>query len=685
LLTLLGAFLALAAFMAFAPSALAQPHDPEPDEPTGPGQGRNPNTANFGGSVQVVHGPSGSTQKGPGIEIFPDASRVWMSVRGDADAVPIEKARRGGSWACKDGSPCRAEGEPAGQGDDHGMLQSIKVQSATLPLPVTIWGRNSPTDTGQLYFNPTLLETKSYDGIDAYPPVVRDTPAPTMPDEGQPTNARPSPDDVRPLQDKVSEGGMMAGAVDLILSFRWPSESEFADFRYIAIVDTCGNAWVLRYQRSFTIPTKLMRSGGCDAPDGKVLRVFPQGGFVRVTAFNLDAPAIGDVMSVTYRVEVPALDNSEAATPAKYLLPDLMANSLSVDCSPRKQDSSGPAVPPGMPPGIPPGAKPGDPKAPPGAPGAPPPAPPPPPKSTAMPLNNGSVVISPEPLKLGNCRINLKYQSVGRLVAPLMFHVSLVRTDADADGNGDLQDDWVVTHTSLEYSIPHLVNGNGEARLKLIVSTEPLNPRGGAILLSDAPRIAGFQGSANDDQMITATRRPLGSLTIHSVPLCGGYNFETVESTGSCLRGYLTVPAMLGTFQITRAPWIEKPLITRKVLSAVGVAFAFDSYDPVERRAFPIAGQVGGFVEDLDEDHTGLMAYAGVAPTLPVLGDGGSTTTLGFLGGIGIMYIINSGGPDEGLKPTAFVSFVVQVGQANPTVSGQRSFGEFQASGSIGN
>ncbi|MFO0617705.1 MAG: hypothetical protein U0414_34240 [Polyangiaceae bacterium] len=94
--------------------------------------------------------------------------------------------------------------------------------------------------------------------------------------------------------------------------------------------------------------------------------------------------------------------------------------------------------------------------------------------------------------------------------------------------------------------------------------------------------------------------------------------------------------------------------------------------------AFPIAGQIGAFVEDLDEDHTGLMAYVGVAPTLPVLGEGGSTTTLGFLGGIGMAYIINSGGPDEGLKPTAFVSFVVQVGQANPTVSGKATFGQFQ-------
>ncbi len=136
---------------------------------------------------------------------------------------------------------------------------------------------------------------------------------------------------------------------------------------------------------------------------------------------------------------------------------------------------------------------------------------------------------------------------------------------------------------------------------------------------------------------------------------------------------------MLATLQITRFPWIEKPLFTRSILSAVGIAFAFDSYDPVERHAFPVAGQVGGFVEQLGQDRTGLMAYVGVAPTLPVLGNGGNTTSLGFLGGIGVNYIINSAGPDEGLKPTAFLAFVVQVGQANPatSLSGKSSFGTY--------
>lgn len=664
---------ALLALVSASSVALAQP-TPRPE---GDGPGRDPKTTDFTGSIQVVHGPDGSSTKGPGIEIFPDASRVYMNVR-NTDMVPIERARRGGEWACKAGSPCKAEGESSSQEKGKaGMLQSIKVQGPTLPLPVTIWGRLSQDDSqGRLFFNPTLLDFKDYKWIAAYPPVVDDKTVPAVPSEEKGPEEARTPDNVQKKPDQPQNS--LPGQVDLLLAFKWPEESEFADFRYIAVVDPCGNATVLPYQRSFTIPARLNQTGGCDTPDGHAIRVFPDGGYVRVTAFNLDAPAVDDVMSVTYRVLIPALDNSGEADPAKLLLPDLEANSLTADCSPRKADGARPATPPGAPPGIavppgmkiPPGAKPPEGMAP-AAPTAPPP---PAPTSTAMPLNNGTVVIAPEALKLGNCRINLKMPKAARLVAPLAFHVSLVRTDADADSSGDLQAEWLVNHTSLEYNIPHLVDGHGEARLKLVVTSDPLSRSGGVILLADAPRVAGLEAASDLQQ---AVRRPLGSLTIHSVPLCGSYNFESVESTGSCLRGYLTIPAMLGVFQITRAPWIEKPLITRNVLGAVGVAFAVDSYDPVERRAFPVAGQIGAFVEDLDDDHTGLMAYVGVAPTLPVLGEGGSTTTLGFLGGIGMAYIINSGGPDEGLKPTAFLAFVVQVGQANPTVSGKANFGQF--------
>src|SRR5262249_34085623 len=146
-------------------------------------------------------------------------------------------------------------------------------------------------------------------------------------------------------------------------------------------------------------------------------------------------------------------------------------------------------------------------------------------------------------------------------------------------------------------------------------------------------------------------RRLIGAVTIHSVPLCGEPNFEMLTSVGSCLRAYLTVPAMVATLQVTRAPWVERPLITRSVLSAVGVALAIDSYDPVQRRAFPIAAQIGGFVQSLGEGRIGLLAYTGIAPTIPILGTGGNTTSFGFLAGIGLEYITNDAGPSEGLKP----------------------------------
>jgi hypothetical protein len=188
------------------------------------------------------------------------------------------------------------------------------------------------------------------------------------------------------------------------------------------------------------------------------------------------------------------------------------------------------------------------------------------------------------------------------------------------------------------------------------------------VLISDATRVAATLRTTDGASPENA-RRLVGSATIHSVPLCGETNFETLDAAGSCLRAYITVPAMLATLQITRAPWIEKPIFTRSVLSAVGLALAVDSYDPVQRRAFPIAGQVGGFVQSLGDGRIGLLAYVGVAPTIPVLGSGGNTTSVGLLAGIGIEYITNENGPDEGLKPAAFLSLVVQVGQASPATS----------------
>jgi hypothetical protein len=293
------------------------------------------------------------------------------------------------------------------------------------------------------------------------------------------------------------------------------------------------------------------------------------------------------------------------------------------------------------------------------------------------------VVIAPEPLRRGNCRLRLTGQAKRRLVAPLALYVSLTRTDRTLNGAPiDLLTDgkWIVTPSAAEFQLPALAeNFDGDSRLRLVVSSDPLSGNGKVVLLSDAGRVASSLRTTDGGEEERA-RRIIGSVVIHSVPLCGSSNFETVESVGSCIRAYITIPAMLATIQITRAPWVEKPLITRSVLSAVGVALAIDSYNPVERRAFPIAGQVGGFIQSLSDGRIGMLGYVGIAPTLPVLGSGGNTTSFGFLGGVGIEYITNEVGPDEGLKPAAFLGIVVQVGQASPSLSGSVN-GSASASG----
>lgn len=294
-------------------------------------------------------------------------------------------------------------------------------------------------------------------------------------------------------------------------------------------------------------------------------------------------------------------------------------------------------------------------------------------------------MIAPEPLRQGNCRIRLEGQTKRRLVAPLALFVRITRTDISSQDGTPIElipessREWIITPGSAEYQIPALSAGfDGDSRLRLIVSSDPLSPDGKVVLLSDSGRIASALAQEEmGEERRKNSRRMVGSLTIHSVPLCGQSNFQSLDTTGSCLRAYLTIPAMLATLQITRAPWVERPLVTRKILSAIGVALAIDSYDPVERKAFPVAAQIGGFVQTLDDNRTGLLAYVGLAPTLPVLGTGGNTTSLGILAGIGLEYITNQNGPDEGVKPSAFLSFVVQVGQASPSIqsNAKASFG----------
>jgi hypothetical protein len=280
-------------------------------------------------------------------------------------------------------------------------------------------------------------------------------------------------------------------------------------------------------------------------------------------------------------------------------------------------------------------------------------------------------VIAPEPLRQGNCKIRLMGQTKRRLAAPLALRVSLTRTDRTLNGAPlELLKDgaWVVTPSNPEFPIPPLAEGfDGDSRLRLAVSSDPLSNNGKVVLLADAGRVASAL-RAGDRGEPSLAQRLIGSVSIHSVPLCGQSNFETLEGSGSCLRAYITIPAMLAMIQLTRAPWLEKPLITRNVFSAVGAALAVDSYNPVDRRAFPVAAQIGGMFENLGDGKLGVLGYVGVAPTIPILGSGGNTTSVGFLGGFGLAYVINEKGPDEGVKPAAFLSVLVSIGQANPWV-----------------
>ncbi len=721
-----------------------EPLDPPPDvdimvEPPRvtvalkPGQA---SPADFPGALQTLRAPPGSSAGGSaarGPEIFPDASRVWMSVR-DTDPLPLESARRGGPWLCA-GGQCTAQNGDAGQsaiGDN--MLRSIKLQTPTLPLPLTIWGRLDRQGRRVLDFDPVLLDRRSYAHVCAYKPIIE--PATS----GDPKAAPPKKGEKEKVL--VCHDGPAAlptpNAGELTLGLEWPRQSELADFRYLAIVDSCGNARVQPFQRTFTVPVFEVASGGCGQADGKVLRVFPQGGWIRVTAFNLDAPATANIINATYRVSIPPLENGIESNPARLLFPDPALEDLKVDCGPLMSKPSNSGPPPGMsgpddgppgaipppPPGVSPPPPPGvspkpaaddkGPAAPPGgktpvvikppgtgakegAPKAP--APPPmAPKATplkrveimpsgpgAQPMAHESLTIAPEPLRQGNCRVRLLGQAKRRLVAPLSLFVSFTRTDRTLNGAPiEMLTDgkWIVTPHNAEFQLPPLSeNFDGDSRLRLVVLSDPLSTDGKVVLLSDAGRVAASFRSGETGEPERA-RRLVGSVVIHSVPLCGSSNFETVESTGSCIRTYLTLPVMLATLQITRAPWVEKPLISRSVLSAVGVALAIDSYNPVERRAFPIAGQVGGFIQTMGDGRIGMLGYVGVAPTIPVLGSGGNTTSFGFLGGVGVSYITNEVGPDEGLKPAAFLGIVVQVGQANPALSGSAK-GGFNASGSF--
>lgn len=710
------ATLALFAAALLVSQAQSQPADvlqPAPPGPIPAGPDGSPPAAAAAGSVEITKDWKGAVRvlripntDGPDAaeakaaqEIFPGSSDVYMHVSG-TDPRPVEAARRGaGPWICSGGCQLTLPTETV---DDPGsstsigvgqvatnpgdaMLRSVKAQTPTQPLPLTIWRPidvgNTTTKTssisgaittGQLMFDPVLLGRRSYRHVCAYPPVEQRA---KLGDEvaicKDGPRQRPTPD-----------------SAELRLGMQWPRTSELADFEYLAITDTCGNARVQPFQRSFTVPVYHVASGGCGKADGRVLRVFPAGGWVRVTAFNLESPAAGNVVSATFRVTVPPLEDLVSANTPPMLFPDLQLEDLSIDCGPltlkartgpggiprNAPGKRGQTPPPGMsmpkpppPSGITPPDKHADGKD---GPRAPPvmkrPRVIPASTPSGQPMAHQGLVIAPEPLFRGNCRIQLLGQVKRRLVAPLALQVKITRTDGTPQVTL-LDQAWIITPSNPTFRIPPLDPGkfDGESRLRIEVFSDPLSPEGNVVLLSDAGRIARVENIALTDTF--KLQRMVGSVTVYSAPLCGESNFETVEGAGTCLRGYFTVPAMLATLQITRAPWVERPLITRAILSAVGIAFALDSYDPVEREAFPIAFQLGGFVQDLGDNRIGLLSYLGVAPTLPILGEGGNTTSIGLLGGIGMSYISRSDGPDEGFKPAAFLSIVVQVGQANPT------------------
>ena len=172
LLSLAAISMALLSRPARAQESPDEPRPPSP--PAASGQGL---PVDFGGALQTVRTPSSAGAPGSAgrpIEIFPDASRVWMSVR-DIDARPIEAARRGGPWLCANGTCSVASGDPGRSkvGDD--MLRSIKLQTPTLPLPLTIWGRLGRDGERVLDFDPVLLGAPNPEVLHYTPMVWRET------------------------------------------------------------------------------------------------------------------------------------------------------------------------------------------------------------------------------------------------------------------------------------------------------------------------------------------------------------------------------------------------------------------------------------------------------------------------------------------------------------------------------
>jgi hypothetical protein len=597
------------------------------------------------------------------LEVFPLAARVWLRTLdlGEDETNAIDAARAGkpGSWFCAptSGPGCSVTARLApGMGVHRELLTAMRVRVPALPVPVTVYTRQegvvyNPKLIGRIVGSPGRYHTRAPLGLSpaaATPPPAADAPAGASPAAAPAPSAPPKPD--APAAPKPEGAGPVRPSIpspfegELQLLFHWPTPVELGDFQYVAVVDACDNAIVTRYTRDFAVPAQVEEVETCSAgTTAGPLRIFKSGGSLRVTAFNLQRPpSRGNVMSVTYRVEVPGVETPTRGerTSIPVLVPDLPRDSLRVDCGPPRAKPA-PTTERG-------------------------PGPAPAPPSSHLPghaLAGESFVIAPEPLRTGRCRILVESPSTRRLVAaPVRLFVTIERMDVPADDKGRelLKQAWLLAPGALDLQLP-AIPVDGEARLRLTVYSDPASAAASGIFFTDAlsrpPQVAGDDHSA-------PFRRSLASATIMTAPLCGGWDFRTVEETGSCARAYVTFPVMLASLQLTRAPWVEKPIAEPSVPGAIAVALAIDSYDPAKQRAFPLAFQLGGAYQPrLTSAKSGILGYAGVAASLPVLGSGGLTTTVGLVGGLGLVYIIDDHGPNEGAKPTAFLSIAVSPGQ----------------------
>ena len=115
---------------------------PVPVRPTFHGAG-GALASDFRNAVRILRVPGngefGAAEANASSEIFPDADKVFMQVIG-TDPLPIEAARRGARpWLCSSGC---ALSQPEGGSVEpmaNELLQSIKLQTPTNPLPLTIW------------------------------------------------------------------------------------------------------------------------------------------------------------------------------------------------------------------------------------------------------------------------------------------------------------------------------------------------------------------------------------------------------------------------------------------------------------------------------------------------------------------------------------------------------------------